>query len=65
MNSNKADLFLLLSSGGKYSVLDIMKRMNISNPKNMIQDLIAFGVNVHEDFVKTRNGGYKRYWIDF
>ena len=63
---NNADLFQLLSSGGKYSVIDIMQRLNISDPKGAIEDLRNFGVEIHEELITTRVGGrFKMYWIQF
>lgn len=66
MAYNNAELFQLLSSGGKYSVIDIMQRLNVSDPRSAIRDLRAIGVCVKDEWVPTRGGGrYKRYWIDF
>lgn len=58
-------LISLLRDGGKYSVVDIMNRLYIGDPRSTIRDLRNRGIEVKDVEVPSTNGGkYKRYWIE-
>lgn len=49
---------------GKRSVIDIMTRLNIADPRSIIRDLRKKGVQVCDEWRKTTKGNrYKVYWI--
>lgn len=62
----KKEVTALLSDGGKYSVVDIMQRLYISDPRSVIRDIRNDGIEVCDEWYKTPNtdSRYKRYWID-
>ena len=58
-------LISLLRDGGKYSVVDIMNRLYIGDPRSTIRNLRNRGIEVKDAEVPSVNGGkYKRYWIE-
>ncbi|WP_073399813.1 helix-turn-helix domain-containing protein [Bacteroides luti] len=62
---DEAKLILLLSDGGRHSVIEIVKRLFIVDPRAVIRNIRNRGVNVSDEWVKTPSGKkYKLYWID-
>ena len=57
-------LYSLLSDGCKYSVVDIMQRLYIGDPRSVIRKLRDSGVIVLDEWRSARSGNrYKVYWI--
>ena len=64
-SGKQMQLIALLRDGGKYSVVDIMNRLYIGDPRSTIRDLRNRGIEVKDVEVPSINGGkYKRYWIE-
>lgn len=64
-SGKQMQLISLLRDGGKYSVVDIMNRLYIGDPRSTIRDLRNRGIKVKDVEVPSVNGGkYKRYWIE-
>lgn len=64
MNEKQAQVYHLLSSGSRYSVIDIALRLHIGDPRSVIRDLRKMGINVSDVWVGGFNGSrYKLYWI--
>ena len=65
MNKKQAQLYNLLSSGSRYSVIDIAVRLHIGDPRSVIRDLRKMGIVVSDVWVEGKEGSrYKLYWID-
>ena len=64
MNEKQAQVYRLLSSGSRYSVIDIALRLHIGDPRSVIRDLRKMNINVSDVWVNGSNGSrYKLYWI--
>ncbi len=58
-------LFELFNNGGKYSVVDIMMRLWIGDPRSVIRYLRKSGVEVLDEWRTAPSGNrYKVYWIE-
>jgi len=65
MNQKQARIITLLSSGSRYSVIDIAVRLHIGDPRSVIRNIRNMGINVNDEWVEAQDGGrYKRYWIE-
>ena len=64
MNDKQAQTYHLLSSGSRYSVIDIALRLHIGDPRSVIRDFRKMGINVSDVWVNGLKGSrYKLYWI--
>lgn len=64
MNEKQAQVYRLLSSGSRYSVIDIALRLHIGDPRSVIRDLRKMNINISDVWVNGSNGSrYKLYWI--
>ena len=64
MNEKQAKVYRLLSSGSRYSVIDIALKLHIGDPRSIIRDLRKMGIKVSDMWMISSEGGrYKRYWI--
>ena len=58
-------LFELFNNGGKYSVVDIMMRLWIGDPRSVIRYLRKSGVEVLDEWRTAPSGNRdKVYWIE-
>lgn len=64
MNQKQARVITLLSSGSRYSVIDIAIRLHIGDPRSVIRNIRNMGIEICDEWVEGTNGTrYKRYWI--
>jgi hypothetical protein len=56
-------VYNLLSTGGRYSVTDIVKQCDIGDPRSVIRDLISDGVKIDYVWRKSENHRYKLFFI--
>ena len=64
MTVRQLKVYNLLCSG-KHSVIGIMQRLNIGDPRSTIRDLRKQGFKVCDEWRETVDGGrFKMYWID-
>lgn len=65
MNAKQAKVIELLSSGSRFSVIDIAVRLHIGDPRSVIRNIRKSGIIINDIWVDAKSGGkYKRYWID-
>jgi hypothetical protein len=57
-------IYALLSTGGRYSVTDIVKQCEIGDPRSVIRDLIADGVPINYVWRKSENHRYKLFFLE-
>ena len=64
MNQKQARVIALLSSGSRYSVIDIAIRLHIGDPRSVIRNIRNMGIEICDEWVEGASGTrYKRYWI--
>lgn len=64
MNQKQARVITLLSSGSRYSVIDIAIRLHIGDPRSVIRNIQNMGIEICDEWVEGTSGTrYKRYWI--
>ncbi len=64
MNQKQARVITLLSSGSRYSVIDIAIRLHIGDPRSVIRNIRNMGIEICDEWVEGTSGTrYKRYWI--
>ena len=58
-------LYSLLCDGHKYSVVDIMSRLYIGDPRSVVRILRNSGIQVLDEWRTAQSGSrYKVYWIE-
>ncbi len=57
-------VYNLLTSGGKYTVLDIVMHTRIADPRSVIRCLRNSGIIVCDEWEEGNDSRYKRYWIN-
>lgn len=64
MNQKQTRVITLLSSGSRYSVIDIAIRLHIGDPRSVIRNIRNMGIEICDEWVEGTSGTrYKRYWI--
>ena len=55
---------MLLSDGGKHTVMEISFRCHIGDPRSTIRVIRERGIEVKDEWVEGDGSRYKRYWIE-
>lgn len=63
MTPKQARVYKLLTSGSRYTVIDIALKAHVGDPRSVIRDLRKSGVVVSDEWVDGSESRYKRFWI--
>lgn len=64
MRDKQAIIYGLLTSGEKWTVIDLAIKGKIGDPRSVIRNLRKQGIEVKDEWVHGRNSSFKRYWIE-
>ena len=56
-------VYELFLAGGRYSVVEITKILNIPDPRSSIRDIRNTGINISDTWIKSVNSRYKVYFL--
>lgn len=63
LSQHEANVYGILAEGGKHSVADIVIRTHFSDPRTTIAQMRQKGINIRDEWRKSKNGRYKLYFL--
>lgn len=64
MTPKQTKVYKLLTSGSRYTVVDIALKAHVGDPRSVIRNLRKQGVIVSDEWIHNPTSSFKRFWID-